>query len=364
MDPTQSVVKIQCKSKAWGTGLWTEAALALILFCAPDLRAQITLTNIGRIPAGTGESHDIAVSGNDAFVANGSDGLEVYDISNPANPVNIGHTNNGGCAFGVAFASNLVYVANLDDGLRIYKVSNPANPVNVGHIFNGGMALNVAVNGNYAYLANDSDGLRIYNVSNPANPVNVGYAPNTNFFRGVAYAVRRWAISLVWPTVMMDCAFTTSPIPPVQPMSATRVAPTSTGRIRQALRSPAITPISATRQDGVRIYDISTPANPTSVYVSFNSPGIWILRLSVSTHYLSFADFNTGLRIWTFPPPPTLPTPPRLSPPVMGRIRFPNLRWLPAIWPSWRTARMASAYSPCHSLLEVRWNTLIRMNLH
>jgi len=44
----------------------------------------------------------------------------------------------------------LCYLANGYDGLRIYDVSDPTNPTNVGHINNGGYAEIVAVSGNYA----------------------------------------------------------------------------------------------------------------------------------------------------------------------------------------------------------------------
>jgi len=56
-------------------------------------------------------------------------------------------------------------LANYTDGLRIYDISNPASPVNVGHIDNGNSGRGICVQGNYAYLANYSDGLRIYEVN-------------------------------------------------------------------------------------------------------------------------------------------------------------------------------------------------------
>jgi hypothetical protein len=117
------------------------------------------------------------VSGNYAYLANGYDCLRVYDISNPANPVNVGHINDGGngdAAVGVAVSGNYAYLAYVGDGLRVYDISNPANPVNVGHTNNGGYADGVAVSGNYAYLANGDDGLRVYSLG----------SANASAFRG------------------------------------------------------------------------------------------------------------------------------------------------------------------------------------
>ena len=164
------------------------AGLVLLLVSGRHLGAQVTLTLAGSIanPNNRGEAHVAAISTNSLLLANGSDGLRLYDISTPANPISVSHTNNGATAYNLAISGHYAYLANLDDGLRIYDISNPTNPVNTGHIFNGGLALGVAVSGNYAYLANDADGLRIYDVSNPAKPVNIGHASTTNTYRGTA----------------------------------------------------------------------------------------------------------------------------------------------------------------------------------
>jgi hypothetical protein len=150
-----------------------------------DISNPATPVNIGHIDNG-GTAYGVAVSGNYAYLANDDGGLRVYDISNPATPVNIGLANNGGNARGVAVSGNYAYLANDDDGLRVYDISNPANPVNIGHTSNGGEAVGVAVSGNYAYLANHFDGLRVYDISNPANPVNIGHTSNDGNIRGVA----------------------------------------------------------------------------------------------------------------------------------------------------------------------------------
>jgi hypothetical protein len=112
----------------------------------------------------------VAAAGQYAYVANGSDGLRIYNVSNPANPMSIGNTNNssnGGSAQGLALVGNYLYLANAGDGMRVYDVSTPSNPANVGYASNPnflGAAFGVAVSGGYAYLANGSDGLRVYAV--------------------------------------------------------------------------------------------------------------------------------------------------------------------------------------------------------
>src|ERR1700742_2168792 len=67
--------------------------------------AQLSFTNVGHIPT-AGETHGVAVAGHYAYVAEGSSGLRVYDVSNPANAVNVASVHPGGSAYSVAVASN------------------------------------------------------------------------------------------------------------------------------------------------------------------------------------------------------------------------------------------------------------------
>jgi hypothetical protein len=122
---------------------------------------------------------DLAVSGNYLYVANSSDGVHIYNISDPAHTTNVGFISEGatgGYASSIALYDHYAYLANYSDGLRIYNVSSPASPVNIGHVNNGGSATGVAVSGGYAYLANDTNGLYVYDISDPANPVSVTHA--------------------------------------------------------------------------------------------------------------------------------------------------------------------------------------------
>ena len=65
-----------------------------------------------------GEAYGVAVSGNYAYVADGA-GLEVIDVSNPANPQRVGGYDTSGYAYGVAVSGNYAYVADWSWGLLI-----------------------------------------------------------------------------------------------------------------------------------------------------------------------------------------------------------------------------------------------------
>jgi hypothetical protein len=105
----------------------------------------------------------VTVSGNYVYLANGSDGLRLYNIANPAQPVSVGNANNGGSAENVVVSGNYAYLANYTDGMRIYDVTTPSNPVSVGNAPAGaGTTYGVAVSGTNIFVANGDDGLRVY----------------------------------------------------------------------------------------------------------------------------------------------------------------------------------------------------------
>jgi hypothetical protein len=131
---------------------------------------------------------DVAVVGNHAFVAVNEwhdliwqgwrpSHLLIIDVSNPANPVGVGGFETPRSASGVAVAGNIAYVAGWDAGLQVIDVRNPANPIRVGGYDTSGRVDDVAVTGNYAYVANWNAGLQVIDVLNPANPVRVGGTP-------------------------------------------------------------------------------------------------------------------------------------------------------------------------------------------
>ncbi|HVP96573.1 PGF-pre-PGF domain-containing protein [Methanoregula sp.] len=133
------------------------------------------------------------LSGDEAFiVSQGSNALEIIDVSDPAHPLHKGSLLNGaGGALlnapkSVYVSGNYAYVASSgNNALEIVDVSDPAHPTHKGSLTNGtgGALLNapksVFVSGNYAYMASSgSNALEIVDISDPANPVHTGSIKN------------------------------------------------------------------------------------------------------------------------------------------------------------------------------------------
>ncbi|MDP6419274.1 MAG: hypothetical protein QGG80_07440, partial [Candidatus Krumholzibacteria bacterium] len=82
-----------------------------------------------------------------------------------------GSVDTPGYAYVVAISGNYAYVADHSSGLQIVDVSDPATPLITGSVDTPGIAQGVAISGNYAYVADDFSGLQIVDVSNPATPL-------------------------------------------------------------------------------------------------------------------------------------------------------------------------------------------------
>lgn len=84
----------------------------------------------------TGRVQALAVSGNHAYLADYQQDwttrLQIIDISDRTNPQLIGSYHSAGSATGVTISGNYAYLADQLFGLQVLEVSNPANPRRVG----------------------------------------------------------------------------------------------------------------------------------------------------------------------------------------------------------------------------------------
>ena len=107
--------------------------LSMALLTTAWAQDSLNVTRIGQLNLLSGaEQEGLTVVGSYAYVTNGSHGLRVIDISNPAAPAEMGFCDTPGYAGAVAVAGNYAYVADGFSGLRIIDISNPAAPVEAG----------------------------------------------------------------------------------------------------------------------------------------------------------------------------------------------------------------------------------------
>jgi hypothetical protein len=119
------------------------------------------------------ECWGIEVAGNIVYVADAGD-LKVFDFSHPPNLNLIGSYPL--TPRGLTVRNGLAFISQEYDGLNIYNVSNPAAISLVGS-YKGANTFThgpVGLSGNYAYIT-EQRGLRILNVTNPAAPTEVSF---------------------------------------------------------------------------------------------------------------------------------------------------------------------------------------------
>ncbi len=115
---------------------------------------------------------DVAVDGNYAYVAAGTGGLFVVDVTDPGTPTIVGYYAAPVSANGVAAAGDYVYVAAGDNSLRVVSVVTPGAPSAVGFV-PVTAAQRVAVAGNYAYVVGGMT-LTAVDITNPSSPAVAG----------------------------------------------------------------------------------------------------------------------------------------------------------------------------------------------
>lgn len=121
----------------------------------------------------SGNVNDLLVEDGIAYVAAGTGGVQIYDISDPTAPVLLSTYGTLGSAqaLGLGSDSTLLYVA--DGGyFHTVDISDPGAPVRKGILtFPTFGAQDIATRGQYVYIADTAVGLRIIDVYDPEEPV-------------------------------------------------------------------------------------------------------------------------------------------------------------------------------------------------
>ncbi len=126
-------------------------------------------------------ARDNFVSGNYAYLADGSRGLTIIDVTDPMNPEEPIHVNSRDYAWGVFVSGSYAYLADEEAGLAMINITTPLNPGEPVYLETRGKATGVFVAGNHTYVTVGDSGLAIINVSDPTIPNNPKYFNTTGF---------------------------------------------------------------------------------------------------------------------------------------------------------------------------------------
>lgn len=162
-----------------------------------------------------GFANNVDVSGNYAYVAAGSGGLQVVDVSDHAHPHVVASRSLPGNANDVIVVGNYAYVAAGSAGLQIVNISDPLVPVVSGSLNTGGVAWDVMVKGSKAYVANGAGGLVIIDVSTPSSPTELGSFSLPGTAKGVDVDVMRQIAAVALGTGGLAVVNVANPVAPV-----------------------------------------------------------------------------------------------------------------------------------------------------
>jgi len=291
-----------------------------------------------------------------AFLPAGESGLWILKITDPSTPQEIGHIQqNVGGARNLVLRDNKAFIAWLRNGLLIYDMSNPNNPILLGSCPME-RPFDVAVIGQYAYVPEAWEGLIVLDVSNPHNPSPVDTLDTPSDETGIAvagsyaylivgYPYTLWSIDLSSPsnpTLSGSCAL------PAEPGNlaisghyayvtcgeagmqvvdiANPVAPTIIGSYDTAKRAMDVAisgdrAIVAYDSSGVLALDISDPAHPT-LEAAFDTPST-ACGVALFGEYVYVADYRS-LLIFHFQGPQGVEDQPKIPSEFTLSHNYPN----------------------------------------
>jgi len=194
-------------------GNWAYATISGVGLQVIDISDPSHLLPIG-IYRTQGTAMHLDIAGDYAYIADGAMGLVILNISNPARPTLAGTYSLRGVITNVMVQNNYAYISwgqcnhpvidysSPCGGLRIIDVTNVANPIEVGSYTTYGVGAEAIVSGQIVYLISmiyyddPGDGCmcsdRIYyfhaiNVSNPHSPVEVANSIVSYSQQGYSY---------------------------------------------------------------------------------------------------------------------------------------------------------------------------------
>jgi len=147
-----------------------------------DVSNPSSPVSINSIDLDFGMIRHILIEGNHAFVSAEGVGLYIFDITDPANLVELAYIGAGNLP-GVAVRGNYLYVSRYIYDMDIYDISDIANPLLVNTYETGGNAGFVYIENDRLYLQ-DGGTLLVLDISDPANPLLLGQDSSNQGYPG------------------------------------------------------------------------------------------------------------------------------------------------------------------------------------
>lgn len=239
---------------------------------------------------------NLAVTGGRLYAVNSNNtgaGLVIADVSNPAAPVTLSTYDTGAGTMDVDVGGSLAVLANGFGGLRTVDVGNPAAPMLLGDLPLGANTFGVALQANVAFVATFGGGMFAVDVADPAAMTILdteawGFLNALDVHDGYA-----WVADGQAGLRIVDIS---------DPANLVSVATLATAsQARDAVRSRAFSPFVYVADDfyGLRQIDVADPTSPL-LFGSYPTADRG-LGVAVQGPYVAVASGETGVYIFRNP---------------------------------------------------------------
>ena len=282
-----------------------------------------------RLETSYGSDTKVAVVDSFAFVAGGSEGIQIVNVSGRGAPEIVSSFGAGVWASGIDAQEDLACVANYPSGISLFDVSDHAAPTLLSELSTPGSACDVLLYGDYALVADLGAGLQIVDISDPSKPSIAGNLPGY-VSRICTDGQRLFTVS---STLRIYSLATAPNLSLLGEFSELHASVYDLAACRDLL-------CLAHAQDGISIIDVSDPCHPIQV-ATHDSPGIAV-GISIDSAYVYVADYSGLIAM-------TLPTLTSVEEPEDRGEHFPTDFRLKQNYPNPFNPRTAIAFELAHS---------------
>lgn len=214
------------------------------------------LHRLGVAPPSEGYAVDVAQVGSRALIVLGEDGgVQVFDVTDPAHPADLGTLSTPRGAWGITAAGDFAYVAGYP-GLLVLDLSGPGLPDIVGSVELPGSPVRIAVLGDYAFVCAMEAGLEVVDISLPAQPVLAATIAVAGGARGLTIAgSRAYVVNSAGRLAVFDLAV------PAQPQLLGDILLPGRGNAVAVMGELAL--IATDSPDLLHVVDVSDAAQPS-----------------------------------------------------------------------------------------------------
>lgn len=235
---------------------------------------------------------DIFIQGKTAYVAAGSAGLQIVDISDPSQLKLLGSWQSSAFAEGIAVAGKTAYLANGAKGISILDISDPSKPKQIASAYTENYAFDVICAGDYAYIAAGDAGLLILDIKDPAKPKELAQLDTNGYAYEAVQSEKTVYVADAWAGVQV-----VNVADPAKPVLITSIA-TSGWSLGVAVADKKL--VSANGGQGFDLIDVKNTAAPVIKSTYFKEPSesdATPRRVVITDDLLLVADTTNGLRL-------------------------------------------------------------------